>query len=57
MPGQKDGKTEGWTDPILQDPSGYQRGSNKYINKQIYIYINKYKYVYNTYYIYIKTYR
>ena len=39
MPGQKDGKTEGWTDPILQDPSGYQRGSNKYINKQIYIYI------------------
>ena len=27
-----DGKMEGWTDPILQDPSGYRQGSNKHFN-------------------------
>ena len=29
MEGQKDGWMEGQTDPILQDPFGYRRGSNK----------------------------
>ena len=29
MPGQTDGRTEGQTDPILYDPSGYRRGSEK----------------------------
>ena len=27
---QADGRREGWTDPISQDPSAYRRGSNKY---------------------------
>ena len=25
-----DGRMEGWTDPTLQDPSSYYRGSNRY---------------------------
>ena len=32
MEGGKDGQTEGRADPILQDPSGYHRGSNNDAN-------------------------